>query len=177
MSGHSNVRGTSGRLVTYRVEVEQGSGVAPRDFARAIDGTLRHKQGWTAGGHWRFQRISTGDPDLIIRLATPDTVDELCGAAGANTGGYTSCRAGQHVMLNLDRWHLGVPHVTDLNTYRHYLINHEVGHGLGKGHEKCPAPGQRAPVMSQQTLGLHGCRANGWPRSASGKMISGPSTP
>ena len=176
MPGRGEVRGTSGQLVTYRVQVEQGSGVSTRDFAQAVDRTLRHERGWTAGGHWRFQRIAKGEPSLNIRLATPDTVDELCGEAGADTQGYTSCRAGQDVLINLDRWTTGVPHVKDLNTYRQYLINHEVGHGLGKGHQKCPAAGEPAPVMLQQTLDLDGCLANSWPRSPDGAMVSGPPT-
>ncbi|MDN5717960.1 MAG: DUF3152 domain-containing protein, partial [Janibacter sp.] len=62
----------------------------------------------------------------------------------------------------------------DLQLYRHYLVNHEVGHGLGKGHERCPRKGSPAPVMVQQTLSLHGCTANPWPRSSSGRMITGP---
>lgn len=173
----SPVRGQdSGQLMTYRVEVEQGSGVTSRQFAQTIDETLRHRRGWTAGGHWRFQRVVTAEPDLTIRLATPQTVDTACAAAGANTDGYTSCRAGQMIWLNLDRWYIGVPHVKDLTAYRHYLINHEVGHGLGLGHERCPGKGRLAPVMLQQTLGLDGCTPNAWPRTATGQEINGPPT-
>ncbi|MBA4084893.1 DUF3152 domain-containing protein [Janibacter terrae] len=169
------VRGTSGRLVTYRVEVEQGAGVTTREFADAVDATLQHPRGWTAGGHWRFQRVVRAHPSLTIRLATPDTVDQACAAAGADTDGYTSCRAGDLIMLNLDRWHVGVPHVPSLTGYRHYLVNHEVGHGLGLGHQGCTGAGRTAPVMLQQTLGLRGCRPNPWPRSQSGRLVTGPS--
>jgi hypothetical protein len=168
------VRGKAGQLMTYRIEVERGTGVSPRGFAAAVDATLRHPRGWTAGEDWRFQRVATTDADLTIRLATPHTVDKQCAAAGADTDGYTSCRAGRYVLLNLDRWLEGVPHVKDLQLYRHYLVNHEVGHGLGKGHERCPRKGGPAPVMVQQTLSLHGCTANPWPRSSSGRMITGP---
>ncbi|MGO1166808.1 MAG: DUF3152 domain-containing protein [Janibacter sp.] len=167
------IRGRGGELITYRVEVEQGSGVTSREFATAIDRTLSHRRGWTNGGHWRFKRVADEQPDLIIRLATPKTVDKRCAAAGANTDGYTSCRAGQLIMLNLDRWYIGVPHVKDLSVYRHYLINHEVGHGLGRGHEACPGKGQRAPVMLQQTLDLKGCTPNAWPYAQDGTQIRG----
>lgn len=177
MPGEGAIRGRSGQLMTYRVEVEQGAGVTSREFATVIDATLRHPRGWTAGGHWRFQRVADGEADLVIRLATPRTVDERCSPAGADTDGYTSCRAGRLILINLDRWYIGVPHVQDLTAYRQYLVNHEVGHGLGRGHESCPAAGWRAPVMLQQTLGLDGCAANAWPRGEDGLMISGPSTP
>lgn len=172
--GSDRVRGTAGRLVTYQVEVEKGSGVSAQEFAAAIDRTLRNPRGWTAGGQWQFQRVSGGQPDLVIRLATPDSVDEQCAAAGANTQGYTSCRAGQYILVNLDRWYIGVPHIKDLDLYRNYLINHEVGHGLGKGHQACPGKGETAPVMLQQTLGLDGCVANAWPRDEDGTLITGP---
>lgn len=171
------IRGRAGELITYRVEVEQGSGVTTREFATAIDRTLRHDRGWTTGGHWRFKRVTDGEADLIIRLATPTTVDKRCAAAGADTDGYTSCRAGQMIMLNLDRWYIGVPHVKNLSVYRRYLINHEVGHGLGRGHEACPGKGRRAPVMLQQTLDLKGCTANPWPYRQDGRQIRGKATP
>lgn len=174
--GSDLVRGTSGELMTYQVETEKGSGVSAKEFAGAIDTTLRNPRGWTAGGSWRFQRVSGGEPALIIRLATPDSVDEQCAAAGANTQGYTSCRAGRYILVNLDRWYLAVPHITDLDLYREYLINHEVGHGLGKGHEACPGKGEVAPVMLQQTLDLDGCRANAWPRDPKGRLVTGPPT-
>ncbi len=67
-------------------------------------------------------------------------------------------------MLNVDRWAHGVPdYGAPLSTYRQYMVNHETGHRLGNGHELCPGPGRPAPVMEQQTLGRHGCRANAWP--------------
>jgi len=166
----------AGKLMTYRVESEDGSGVTADTFGREVDATLSDIKSWTADGKWAFRRVSTGRVDFVVRLATPNTVDKICGAAGLQTGGYVSCRTGQFVMINLARWELAVPdYKGDVSLYRRYVINHEVGHRLGHGHELCPGKGKLAPIMQQQTYGLNGCIANGWP-FVNGKFVKGPPT-
>jgi hypothetical protein len=66
-------------------------------------------------------------------------------------------------VVNAMRWLAGAATYQDLHAYRAYVINHEVGHGLGHPHRGCPAPGAPAPVMVQQTIGLQGCAPNPWP--------------
>jgi len=160
--------------MTYRVEVETGTGQSAPAFAAAVDATLADPASWTGQGRWSVQRVDGEDVDLVIRLATSATVGEVCEAAGLEDGSYASCRTGQFVMINLDRWLHAVPEYRgDVALYRQYVINHEVGHGLGFGHQACPGPGRPAPVMQQQTLGLDGCVPNGWPYVA-GKLVAGP---
>lgn len=174
--GSSAPHGT-GPLRTYRVEVETGLGQDAQAFANAADVTLANPSSWTGQGLWTLQRVD-GDAvvDFVIRLASPATVDNVCASAGLDTKGHVSCSAGAFVMVNVDRWVKAVPDYRgDVVLYRQYVINHEVGHQLGYGHQACPGLGRLAPVMQQQTLGLNGCVKNGWPY-ANGKFITGPAT-
>lgn len=161
-----------GQLLQYEVRVENGIDQVPATFAAAVDATLGDPRSWTRGGEWALQRISSGDPDFVIVLASPATVDKLC--YPLETKGYTSCRVDNVVVVNLARWLLAVPEFDgDLATYRPYVVNHEVGHRLSKGHLGCPGPGKPAPVMQQQTLGLKGCKPNAWPY-VGGTLVTGP---
>ncbi|AEV83252.1 hypothetical protein ACWT_2230 [Actinoplanes sp. SE50] len=152
-----------GRLLRYHVLVERDiKGVTASEFATAVTTTLRDPRSWTAGGQWRLQRVGPEQKaDFAVRLVTPATRDRLCEGA---TDGYTSCRTHDEVVINVARWAKGVPHYgASLAVYREYVINHEVGHRLGQAHELCPGRGRPAPVMQQQTLGLHGCTPSAWP--------------
>ncbi|MEU8421692.1 DUF3152 domain-containing protein [Micromonospora sp. NPDC048835] len=167
-------RATRGQLLRYRVAVERDiKGLPAADIATAITATLNDPRGWTAGGAWRLRRVGAGEPtDFTIYLATPGTRDTLCQDVA---DAYTSCRNGARVVLNVARWVKGVPRYgASLETYRQYMVNHEVGHKLGYGHERCPGRGRPAPVMQQQTLGLHGCTANAWPYPKGKARYSGP---
>jgi len=175
------VLGSAGTLRTFRLAVE--SNVASIDLdqvAAKVDATLGDPRSWIASGRVRFQRVAgTAPATFTIYLATAQTTRQMCLSGGVTgTGTYTSCRYTSHVVLNLDRWYLSVHHYSDLGVpldmYRTYMINHEVGHQIGNGHERCPGTGRPAPVMEQQTLGLHGCTPNPWPY-VDGKAYHGPS--
>ena len=157
----------SGPLQRFVVEVEDGIGVDGAAFATAVEATLGDPRSWGSGGRMSFQRVgaaeaAAGQYDFKVSLISPGSMETYC--PGVGTGGYTSCRYGERAVINLARWATAVPHYDgDIETYRHYVVNHEVGHVLGKGHVDCPGPGQVAPVMLQQTLGLEGCVKNAWP--------------
>jgi len=163
LPGNPAVIGRSGRLLTFQIAIEGGiKGIDRAALATFVRATYGAPQGWASHGLWRFVQVGPGEnPDFKLMLVTPETRDTICGAAPDR---YTSCRIGDRVVLNVARWAHGVPDFgAPLTTYRQYMINHETGHRLGRGHELCPGPGQPAPVMQQQTLGLHGCTAYPWP--------------
>ena len=69
------------------------------------------------------------------------------------------------VYFNLENW-TTIPETSgyvSLAMYRLYLINHEFGHVLGRGHDECQGANLPSPVMKQQTLGTGLCYACVWP--------------
>lgn len=161
VAGTSQVYGT-GPLRRFIVEVEDGANIDGAAFAAAVEATLADPRSWGAEGRLSFQRVDGGDYDFRVALVSPLSMETYC--PGVGTGGYTSCRYGDRAVINLARWETAVPdYAGDVATYRLYAVNHEVGHALGHGHESCPGPGELAPVMQQQTLGLDGCVKNPWP--------------
>jgi hypothetical protein len=167
--GDGAVAGTGGATVRYTVEIADGleSRQELAAFAARVEGLLSDPDhGWTARGARRLQRVE--DParaNIRVLLASPARVDRLCGQVGLNTAGIYSCWNGRFAALNSNRWFTGVSHIADLELYRAYLVNHEVGHGLGYGHVACPGSGRLAPVMNQQSMPsrLGNCRPNGLP--------------
>lgn len=158
-------------LMTYRVEVERAANVDPAGFAATVDATLAGSRGWINEG-WAFQRSPAGSTSMVVRLATPATVDRLC--APLVTAGQVSCRTGNLVVINLRRWTEGVPdYAGDLASYRTLVINHEVGHRLGHaGHPSCPGAGLPQPVMMQVFYqGVAPCQKNVWPYAPNGTYL------
>lgn len=154
------------RTVRYVVEVENGvdtSGSGGDDaLAAMVDATLANPKGWTHDPRFRFEHVGPDeDPDMRIQLTSVGTTHELCGADLAmETSCYTTM--GERVVLNESRWVRGAaPFAGDLGSYRQYLVNHEVGHGLGfAAHEPCGGEGELAPIMMQQTLSLNNAELN-----------------
>ncbi|GAA2083836.1 hypothetical protein GCM10009759_02320 [Kitasatospora saccharophila] len=168
--------GSGSVLRRYRVEVENGIGIDPNTAAAVVQGVLSDPRGWTADKRDSFQLVSSGSYDFTVKIASPDTTDAICATDGLDTQGEVNCDVGKQVMVNSKRWLTGSPQFDgSLDDYRALIINHEVGHRIGHGHETCPGPGKPAPAMMQQIYGLKGCVANAWPYDANGSYLSGPS--
>lgn len=160
-----------GHKYRYRIDVEKGLGLDAGLFAEAVQKTLNDDRSWAHNGAMTFERISSGEPDFVITLASPGTTGVWCEKSGLDTTeDNVSCdsAATDRVMINAYRWAQGASTFgpDKLLSYRQMLINHEVGHRLGHNHVSCRTPGALAPVMQQQTktLELEGikCRANPW---------------
>lgn len=191
---YSVVRGTTDKIgagnevYTYTVEVEDG--LNPADFggeqtyAQLVDATLANPQSWIGGDKVAFRRIDKGEPDLRISLSSADTSRDLCGYQIKLEASCFYPPQGR-VVLNEARWVRGATAFQgDGLAYRQYLINHEVGHGIGYEHHlPCEQDGGLAPIMMQQTFGTanseimaldpdmqanrtYTCRPNAWPYPA-----------
>jgi uncharacterized protein DUF3152 len=194
-AGGTDVVGTGTTLVTYETQVENGITWGdnpvwtPDMFASTVDAILADPRGWTASAahpitdakqhqnnaSYSFQRVSSGTFAVRILLATPDTTDKLCGSVGLTTQGVYSCRYGSTEVINLRRWLKGAPgFAMNLDGYHTMVVNHEMGHFIGFDHMLCPAAGQPAPVMQEETIDLAGCTPNAYPFAADGTFITGP---
>lgn len=185
IKGTTDKLGTGDEVYTYTVEVEDGLNQADyggdKSFAKFVDATLGNQRSWMGGGKVAFRRIASGEPDLRISLTSADTARELCGYQIKLEASCFYPPEGR-VVLNEARWVRGAEafHGDDL-TYRQYMINHEVGHGIGYEHHlPCEQNGALAPIMMQQTFGVanseilaldpnlqanrtYVCRPNAWP--------------
>lgn len=161
--GESPAPGT-GTVRSVRVEVEAGLPVDGEVFAAAVLATLNDPRGWSVPDGVTFSRTAADDASIRVVLASPATTDRLCAPLATESRYSCGNSVTGAAVLNFERWVLGAPDFgDDLATYRQYLVNHEVGHVLGHGHEDCPAPGAVAPVMVQQSISAQGCLTNGWP--------------
>lgn len=148
--------------VRYRIVTRGDVDTDVEEFGDAIEYILDDPRGWRRAGV-SFTRVESGPADLNVVLATPEGVASF----GRPCSSRFSCRYGNNAAINEDRW-LGATKAwneTDasLADYRRMVVNHEVGHWLGHGHEHCEGDGEPAPVMQQQSKDLQGCAPNPWP--------------
>ncbi|MEV6952372.1 DUF3152 domain-containing protein [Streptomyces sp. NPDC051183] len=160
-----------GKLIRYRVDVEQGLGLDGQLFAEAVHRTLNDPRSWGHGGSKTFERVPGGEADFVITLASPGTTGVWCAKSSLDTTvDNVSCDSAStdRVMINAYRWAQGSATygADQMFAYRQMLINHEVGHRLGHGHVNCQTPGALAPIMQQQTKSLDiggiQCKPNPW---------------
>ena len=142
--------------VRYVARVDPDVRYSQEEFAELLQIYLADPEGWEAHGY-TFELVKNR-PDVTIRLSSPATITKTCGLPD-----NLSCAelGGRNMYLNAMRWvHGSSKSGQDLTGYRQYVVSHEMGHILGHDHVKCPGPGQPAPIMMQQTIGIDECTAN-----------------
>ena len=156
-------------IVSFRVEIDPSIKLSRQSFARAVRRILCDERSWIASGSVRFRYHPLGS--LLIGLRTPDESQRRClQITGLSVNRTYSCGTRPEVVINSDRWFGNSSKFpASLTEYRRMLINHEVGHSLGLHHQSCTADGEAAPVMMQQSKGMHSsngftCIPNPWPR-------------
>ena len=152
------------RTATYSVATRGRISISVKEFARLAQQTFGDARGWRGKGV-QFRRVASGGSFTLV-LAEASTVPSFSSQCSSTY----SCRVGRYVIINQTRWQQATPPWNaggrSLRDYRHMVVNHEVGHWLGKGHASCPGAGRLAPVMMQQSKGTNGCVFNPWPTAA-----------
>ena len=147
--------------VTYSVSTRGAVTANMSEFKQQANATFNDARGWARMGVF-FQEVATGGQFTLV-LSEASQLPSFSAGCSAEY----SCNVGRYVVINQDRW-LGATTPWNaaggsLRDYRHMVVNHETGHWLGHGHRSCGGPGQPAPVMQQQSIGLQGCSFNPWP--------------
>ena len=155
------------RLHTYSVATRGHVGAGLAVFRSTVAATYADPRGWSRAHH-RFREVGRGG-DLTVVLSEARWMPSFSSECSPSY----SCREGRYVVINERGWRLGSPSFpADLSTFRQMVIDHETGHWLGLGHALCPRPGAPAPVMQQQSKGMHGCRPNPWPLPREVRAVS-----
>jgi hypothetical protein len=148
--------------VTYEIAAKGNVQADLESFAAEVADILADPKGWPGAGI-EFKRVQSGG--LITIWLTEDSqvpsFSPIC-----STG--LSCSIDRNIIINELRWvesaPAGVMDDVPVEMYRAMVVNHEVGHWLGHhNHSSCPGPGEIAPLMMQQSKGLHGCIFNQYP--------------
>jgi hypothetical protein len=127
---------------------------------------LNDSRSWTSPRHWSESKVKQNS-DWAVQLESQDFIDSFPGMKGLSVTFMNEMP--RISLLSYENW-TNVPQALagtyDLKTYRTYLVNHELGHGLGLPHimSRDAKRFHEAPVMIQQTKGLQGYARNVWPR-------------
>lgn len=156
--------GNSTIIRTYCTATKDVSDDVLADLDGKLAMTYNDARGWNDGGKIAFEQVASGCQYTVWMSAAKDmtTFGSIC-------DDYYNCQVGAGVVLNYDRWTQATPPWNkthgSIQDYRTLMIDHETGHRLGfYDNPTCPGHGQPAPVMMQQSIDLHGCVFNIWPR-------------
>lgn len=134
------------------------------NFYRKTSYVLTSNKGWGRAGIKFLQTNDISNADFVIKLVCLQCIKSHCGKdfLGLSCTNYSDTPVTCYI--NLYRWMNGSVHSKlNLEDYRTYVINHEVGHALGLDHDGCSGKGKPASNMMQHTVGIGECIPSPWP--------------
>jgi hypothetical protein len=128
---------------------------------------LNDPRGWSSFGYSFLPVLNVSQADIIISKESPANMErrftdpELHGLSV--TTRYLDDTP-TDIWINSKNWNSVPPDfVGSKSLYHEYVIQHEIGHALGLGHEEPIHTYTTCPVMYQQTKGTRGiCASNPW---------------
>lgn len=156
------------------VDPECSGKVSQRQVSHVINTVLMDPRGWSSHGY-KFAKISSQEGLALrkkalkhrryifhVKVSTNGEISRNCGFSGLSCADMSI----NVIFINLDRWLYGAKASgLSLDDYRSYLIQHEIGHLLGRNHTKCPTENYPRPIMVQATIANDTCKPNIWPLS------------
>jgi len=147
-------------MYTYSIEFDENIVINRNLVIKKINEVLDDKRGWERLGYRFRYVIRKSDAEFKIKIVNEEKIVKICKFSGLSCADMTR----KIIYINVKRWRRGSKgSKLTLDNYRTYLINHEMGHLLGRGHNKCGKGDTKVPVMVQQTLGIGDCKPNPWP--------------
>ena len=142
-------------------------------FTKKVQNILNSKKGWKLKGYkfffvspLIFEKLSKHNTKIILRLSKNKTISKECEFdINEKLSCYNPTINPPNININFYRWINGSKaSKLNIKDYRVYVINHEIGHALGRGHiTDCINKDDPAPIMMQQTVSIGKCSPNIWP--------------
>jgi len=168
----------AGVVEHVRIDVEEGLQMIDGTLGAFVMSALNDPQGWGQSGTVAFVQTE-GAPDVRIIFASPFTAAALCptphepavltpSATPSPTPSPTAaplaiqCATQGAIVVSVYDWIQGLePFAEDRTNARVYLLNHAMGHVLGKADDSCKK-GVANVMVDQRTL-KKACTPNPWP--------------